>query len=159
MHVLPAAALLRMARLPRCCGISEADNGCDARTGAGAGNAGGAAVPVQSLGPSARVVYVSHTWLRSLASPPHADDEGGVKRAAILLGLERIAAARKCLLGELFVWIDYRCVRVDRLQVCSCGSTTGVFVWIGNRCVRVDRLLVCSCGSATGVFVWIDYRC
>ena len=61
MHVLPAAALLRMARLPRCCGISEADNGCDARTGAGAGNAGGAAVPVQSLGPSARVVYVSAT--------------------------------------------------------------------------------------------------
>lgn len=91
--VVPFPALVKLGRLPR------RDTTRPQADWSGP-------VPVSALDDAARVIFISHRWL----SPNGPDDADGSKFAAIVAGVQALAASMRVALGSVYLWLDFSSV-------------------------------------------------
>jgi hypothetical protein len=93
MTVVPWRTMRRLGKIPR-------------RDTSRPGGEWTGPVPVSLLPPGARVVFLSHRWLR----PTHPDDEAGTKFQMLDAVMAVLARELGTGADSLYVWCDYSCI-------------------------------------------------
>lgn len=98
MVAVPLGAFVRHGRIPR------SDDGL--------------ALPFLSLPSGARVIFVSHRWLRPHADPSmaHPDDADRSKHGLLCGGAAALADAKSWDEGLVYLWVDFACIHQDDLE-------------------------------------------
>eukprot|EP00873_Tetraselmis_striata_P042815 jgi/Tetstr1/463079/TSEL_008014.t1 len=114
----------------------------------------GLATPFLALPVSARVVFVSHRWLRPHHDPScaHPDDANRSKHALLCAGLRQLAARKGWHLACVHVWLDFACIEQDDVL----RKVAGIESLRGYAAACDELLVPCASAPSAGVPRLVD---